>query len=354
MKILITGVAGFIGSNLAKALLDKGYEVVGLDNLSQGFLMNMAQFQCHPRFTFHESDIRDEKAVETATRDCDVVVHLAAFKIPRYSDALDTLLINSQGTDIVIKVAARHGAKVVVASTSDVYGKNPQIPFCEGSDLVIGQPQVKRWSYAISKMFEEQLLFAYHDRYGINGVCLRFFGGYGPNQNLSWWGGPQSVFIDASLDNKILPIHGDGLQTRSFTYISDHVDGIIAVIEKEEANNRVFNLGNTYEITIRNLAEEIWHLIHGDEPARIEYIPYATFGKYEDVIRRVPDITLARTLLGFQPKVDLCSGLKRTILWQIERRRALGIPTPDVEIHVEAYNGISQFNPEPVHYHPSV
>lgn len=341
MKILITGVAGFIGSNLAQALLERGHEVAGLDNLSQGFLMNMAQFQRHPRFTFYENDIRDEKAVEIAIRDCDVVVHLAAFKIPRYSDALDTLLINSQGTDTVLKVAACQKAKVVVASTSDVYGKNPQIPFCEDSNLVIGQPQVKRWSYAISKMFEEQLLFAYHDRFGIDGVCLRFFGGYGPNQNLSWWGGPQSVFIDAALDNKDIPVHGDGLQTRSFTYISDHVEGITAVIEKDEANNKVFNLGNTYEITIRGLAEEIWRLVHEEEPPKIEYIPYATFGKYEDVIRRVPDISLARTLLGFQPKVDLSTGLKRTILWQIERRRALGIPTPDVEIHEEVYNGIS-------------
>jgi UDP-glucose 4-epimerase len=354
MKILITGVAGFIGSNLAKALVDKGYEVAGLDNLSQGFLMNMAQFQCHPRFTFYENDIRDEKAVEIATRDCDVVVHLAAFKIPRYSDAMDTLLINSQGTDTVLKVAARHGAKVVVASTSDVYGKNPQVPFCEESNLVIGQPQVKRWSYAISKMFEEQLVFAYHDRYGINGVCLRFFGGYGPNQNLSWWGGPQSVFIDAALDNQVLPVHGDGSQTRSFTYISDHVDGIMAAIEKEEANNQVFNLGNTYEISIRGLAEEIWRLIHGDEPPKIECIPYATFGKYEDVIRRVPDINRARSLLGFEPKVDLHSGLTRTILWQVERRRAMGISTPDVKIQEESYNGISQPNTESVHYYSSL
>lgn len=332
MKVLITGVAGFIGSNLAKGLLEKGHEVVGLDNLSQGFLINMNEFMDHERFAFVQEDIRNENGVDRAMQGCDVVVHLAAYKIPRYSDALDTLLINSQGTDTIFKVAAHYKAKVVAASTSDVYGKNPQVPFAESSDLVVGHPSVKRWSYAISKMFEEQLLFAYHERFGIDGVCLRFFGGYGPNQNLTWWGGPQSVFIDCALDNKPIPLHGDGLQTRSFTYISDHVNGIIAAVESDAANNMVFNIGNTHEITIKGLAELIWRLIRGKEPINLEYIPYNTFGKYEDVIRRVPDISLARTLLGFEPKIDLETGLKRTIQWQIERRQALGSSTPEMQV----------------------
>ncbi len=339
MKILITGVAGFIGSNLAEALLKRGHQVAGLDNMSQGNPLNMDGIRDYHGFTFFQDDIRDERAVDYAMNGCDAVVHLAAYKIPRYSDALDTLLINSQGTDSVLKVSAEHKAKVVVASTSDVYGKNPNLPFSEESDMVIGRPQVKRWSYAISKMFEEQLLFAYHERYGIDVVALRFFGGYGPNQNLTWWGGPQSVFIDAALDDQVLPIHGDGMQTRSFTYISDHVDGIVAAIEKDEANNQVFNLGNTYEISIKQLAEQIWQLIREDEPVKIEFVPYATFGKYEDVVRRVPDISLAREKLGFQPKIDLISGLKLTIPWQIERRRALGISTPDFEIIDGVKNG---------------
>jgi len=148
MKVLITGVAGFIGSNLAKGLLEKGHDVVGLDNLSQGYLLNLDEFKDHRCFRFFQDDIRNEEAVDQAMRGCDVIVHLAAYKIPRYSDALDTLLINSQGTDTVFKVAARYKAKVVAASTSDVYGKNPQVPFSERSVLVIGQPAVKRWSYA--------------------------------------------------------------------------------------------------------------------------------------------------------------------------------------------------------------
>jgi UDP-glucose 4-epimerase len=134
------------------------------------------------------------------------------------------------------------------------------------------------------------------------------------------------------LDDKPIPLHGDGLQTRSFTYISDHVNGIIAAVELDTANNMVFNIGNTHEITIKALAEQIWGMIRGNEPIKLEYVPYNTFGKYEDVVRRVPDITQARHLLGFEPRVDLQTGLRATIKWQIERRRALGIETPEIRI----------------------
>ncbi len=333
MKILITGVAGFIGSNLAEELLKRGHSVRGYDNLSQGSELNMAAFAAHPQYSFVKADVRDEKAIDEALQGCDTVVHLAAYKIPRYSDALDTLLINSIGTNNVMQAAARLKARVVAASTSDVYGKNKQVPFSEDSDLVIGSPEVKRWSYAISKMFEEQLLFGYHERHGIDVVALRFFGGYGPNQSLSWWGGPQSVFINSAIDNEEIPLHGDGQQTRSFTYIDDHVAGVVAAIEKPEASNLAFNIGNTREITIEALARLIWKLIRGDEEPKIKLVPYSTFGKYEDVMRRVPNIARARKLLGFEPKVDLENGLKRTILWQIERRKQLGTPTPVLKLN---------------------
>jgi len=321
MKAMITGVAGFIGSNLAEVMLARGYEVVGVDNLSQGDLLNIEAFRYHERFQFHQADICDEAAMLELSAGCNVVVHLAAYKIPRYSDALDTLRVNAHGSESILKAASTHKFKFVAASTSDVYGKNPSVPFSEESALVMGNPDVRRWAYAISKMFEEQLAFAYHERYGIDVVMLRFFGGYGPNQNLTWWGGPQSVFINKALDDEMIPIHGDGQQTRSFTYISDHVDGILRAVEKPEANNHYFNIGNTYEITILDLARLIWRLVRGeDSTPKIEMIPYESFGKYEDVRRRIPDITKAQTLLGFQPLVDLETGLKQTIQWQIERR----------------------------------
>jgi len=332
MRILITGVAGFIGSNLAQALLDRSYQVVGVDNMSQGDKLNLASFINHPAFKMHYVDIRHKDAMVRAAHGCEVIVHLAAFKIPRYSDALDTLMINLLGSENVVQAALENGAKIVAASTSDVYGKNPKVPFKESSDLVMGNPDVKRWSYAISKMFEEQLLFAYHERYGIDVVAFRFFGGYGPNQNLTWWGGPQSVFINKALDDEEMEIHGDGRQTRSFTYISDHVDGIIRAVENPGANNLVFNLGNTREISIIDLSELIWRMIRGDEEPKLRLIPYSTFGKYEDVMRRIPDITRAREILSFDPKIDLEEGLKKTIHWQVERRRKLGIPTPDLNL----------------------
>jgi UDP-glucose 4-epimerase len=329
MRILVTGAAGFIGSNLVAELLRRDHSVVGFDNLSQGSRLNLADFSDHPSFDFREADIRDELAIRDAAEGCDTIVHLAAYKIPRYADAYETLMINGLGSEIVAQTAAQTGAKIVAASTSDVYGKNPQVPFSEDMDSVIGNPQVKRWAYAISKMFEEQLLLACHERFGIDVVLLRFFGGYGPNQNLTWWGGPQSVFIEKALDGEPLPVHGDGRQTRSFTYVTDHVAGIAAAVESSRADNLVVNIGAEEEISIRALAELIWRLVQGDdEPARIEEIPYASFGKYEDVVRRVPDISRARELLGFEPKVDLESGLRETIRWQAERRLLSPVVTP--------------------------
>jgi UDP-glucose 4-epimerase len=227
----------------------------------------------------------------------------------------------------VAHAARRQSARLVAASTSDVYGKNTALPFREDSDMVIGPPSVRRWAYAISKMYGEQLLLAVHERYGIDVVLLRFFGGYGPNQHRSWWGGPQAVFIDKALDNEPCEIHGDGQQTRSFTYVSDHVDGIIRAIESPAASNQVFNIGSTREITIEQLARLIWRLVRGDEEAKLKLVPYETFGRYEDVRRRLPDISLAESLLGYRPRVDLETGLQTTIRWQMERRRQTGVTT---------------------------
>lgn len=319
MKVMITGAAGFIGSNLASALLARGYTVVGIDNLSHGTLLNLANIQAHADFHFVEADVRDERALSRAAHGCDAIVHLAAYKIPRYGNAYDTLMVNAIGSGLVAQVAGKLGVKLVAASTSDVYGKNPSIPFSEESDSVIGSPGVRRWSYAVSKMFEEQLLFACRERFGIDVVALRFFGGYGPHQDLTWWGGPQAVFIENALDGRPLPVHGDGNQTRSFTYISDYVDGITAVLESAEANV-VVNMGSEEEISIRDLAALVWRLVRDEEEPMIELIPYETFGRYEDVRRRVPDLTRAKTLFGFDAKVTLQEGLRRTIEWQTERR----------------------------------
>lgn len=311
-KILITGVAGFIGANLAPRLLDAGYSVVGVDNLSYGSRRNMRDFIDHRAFDFIKADIRDEAAMETAMQGISQMVHLAAFKIPRYSDALDTLLVNGQGSHCLMELARRNQVRIIAASTADVYGKNPDVPFTEDSNMVLGSSHVRRWAYAVSKLYEEHLLLAYHERYNLPVVILRFFGGYGPHMNLSWWGGPVPVFLKAAMNRTPIPVHGDGTQTRSFTYISDYVDPIVTLLDKPEIDGEILNIGGTEEVTIRELAAAVWSTVQNDQP-QIDLIPYESFGRYEDCMRRQPDISRARKLLGYEPRVDLQDGLKRTV-----------------------------------------
>jgi UDP-glucose 4-epimerase len=313
--VLVTGVAGFIGSNLAQALLHRNYRIIGIDNLSQGYRRNIAAFGDTPAFRFHALDIRDTAALEPLADEADVIVHLAAYKIPRYGHALDTLQVNTHGMRNILTAAAKRGTRVVFASTSDVYGRNPDLPFHEGSDLWMGPSTVKRWAYAVSKIYDEHLCFAFQEETALPVVILRLFGGYGPNQNLTWWGGPQSVFTTAALRGEPMDIHGNGRQTRSFTYVSDIVDGIIRCVEDERAVGEVFNIGSTEEIAIIDLASLIWELAGTGEP-RYNMISYRTFGKYEDVVRRIPDPAKAQRLLGFTPKVGLREGLLTTIAWQ--------------------------------------
>jgi UDP-glucose 4-epimerase len=316
--VVVTGVAGFLGSNLLSELLTRGHEVIGIDNLSMGSLANIAPYMAHPGFRFIERDITHPSAFADLSGRIECLVHLAAFKIPRYGKAIDTLQINYRGTENALECAVRMGCKCVVASTSDVYGRSPELPFAETGDCVIGSSKVRRWAYAVSKLFDEHLAFAYQDSYGIPVTALRFFGSYGPNQHLSWWGGPQSVFIDAALRGEDIPVHGDGFQTRSFTYVTDTVAGIYAAMVRAEANGEIFNIGSTREITILDLARLIARLTNASAPPRIKFVPYESFTgqKYDDVRRRVPDVSLCERILGVRAQVGLEDGLMRTIAWQ--------------------------------------
>jgi UDP-glucose 4-epimerase len=324
MKVAVTGVAGFIGSNLAERLVGRGDVVHGIDDLSHGSLDNLAALDGNPRFTLVRASILDPGAVETVAEGADVLVHLAAGKIPRYGDALDTLVTNGEGGLRVLRACCdRQVRRMVLASTSDCYGRNPEVPFSEDSASVIGSPRVRRWSYAVSKMFEEQALFAFAERHGLEGVALRLFGGYGPRQNLTWWGGPQAVFIAAALKDEALEVHGTGRQTRSFTYVDDLVDGFVRAVDVPAAAGEVINIGSDREIAIEALARMVWRLVRDDEP-RIRFVPFASFGRYEDVERRIPDNGKAARLLGHRPKVTLEEGLPRTIAWQREAMRKAG------------------------------
>jgi UDP-glucose 4-epimerase len=318
LKVAVTGVAGFIGSNLAERLIARGDEVAGLDDLSHGSLENLALLDGHPRFRFHRGTILDSGDLAAVAKGADALVHLAAGKIPRYGDALDTLVINGEGGLGVLRSCRDHGVRrMVLASTSDCYGRNPDVPFSEESVSVIGGPHVRRWSYAISKMFEEQALLAFRERHKLEGVILRLFGGYGPRQNITWWGGPQSVFIGAALKGEPLELHGTGQQTRSFTYVSDMVEGFVRAVDVPGADGEMLNIGADREITIEGLARMVWGLVRDDEP-RLQKVPLATFGKYEDVQRRIPDNRRAASVLGYTPQITLEEGLPRTIAWQRE------------------------------------
>lgn len=318
-SVLVTGVAGFLGSNLLDLLLVEGHSVIGIDNLSMGSLDNIQAALGNERFQFVEADAMKFETFAAISADVDVIVHLAAFKIPRYGKAIDTLKVNYYCTENVLEFARQRDIKCVLASTSDVYGRNPKIPFSENeSDSVIGSSLSPRWAYAVSKLFDEHLALAYQDAYGFPVSLLRFFGSYGPRQHLSWWGGPPPVFIEAVLEDKVIPIHGDGQQTRSFTFVSDTVAGIYAATFRDEANGQILNIGHNEEITILELAERVKKISETPGDLKVEFVPYESFSgkKYEDVMRRVPDTTHSEKILGVRASVGLDEGLRQTIEWQ--------------------------------------
>lgn len=325
-KVLVTGAAGFLGSHLCDALLSHGHEVVGVDDLSHGNRDNLAEAGQNPNFSFHVVDIADSAKLRAVSKEVEVFAHLAAFKIPRYGNRLQTLRVNSEGILNILEMAAEQKAKFVFTSTSDVYGRNPAVPFSETSESVLGPSTVARWAYAGSKLFDEHLAWGFSEAHGVPVTILRIFGSYGPRQHLSWWGGPQSVFIDSILNSETIPIHGDGLQTRSFTYVVDTVAGILAALESSAANNQIINIGSTHEIRIVDLAKLIHRLSGTAEPLRLEFVPYKKISgqDYEDVRRRIPDVGKAERLLGFKANISLEEGLVRTIAWQRAVRSAEG------------------------------
>jgi UDP-glucose 4-epimerase len=315
--VAVTGAAGFIGSHVVDALMARGEQVIAIDNLSMGTFANLEHHATNPSFSFHQVDVTDAAAFRGVCHGVGALIHLAAFKIPRYGKTLDTLRINGVGAENALEISREQGCKLLLASTSDVYGRNPHVPFAETHDSVYGPSSVRRWAYAVSKLYEEHLCFAYREAYGLDFVILRFFGSYGPRQHLTWWGGPQSVFIQAVLEDREVEIHGDGQQTRSFTYISDTTRGIMAALDTPAAVGEVLNLGSTEEVTILELAHRIKRLSDTRGDLKVRMIPYEQLGGgYQDVMRRVPDGTKAERLLAFKAEVPLDEGLLKTIAWQ--------------------------------------
>lgn len=313
-KVLITGVAGMIGSHLLDNLLGKGYEVIGIDNLKVGNIKNIEHNSGNKNFKFIKADILDINSLNRIVKGIDAIVHLAASKkIGERGDAFNTLRVNADGARNILESARKKKIKVVFASTSDVYGASKDLPFRENGELVIGSPTAKRWAYAASKIYGEQLAFAYYKEFGVPVVIIRYFGGFSPRASFTWSGGHVPMFIDAILDDKEVIIHGDGKQTRSMAYVDDLIDGTVLAMESRKAVGEIFNIGNDEEISVIDTAYLI-KKIAGKRKIKIRYIPFRdVFGAYNEIMRRIPDLTKAKNILGYRPRISLEAGIRRTI-----------------------------------------
>lgn len=315
-KIFITGIAGFIGSNLAESLLKDGHEVIGVDDLSSGKQENIERLDGMKtkKFSFHKMDIR-ENEIEKLMEGCDLIIHLAAHKIPRYGGTYNSLRVNIFGTYNIFRCAK--GIPVILASTSDVYGKLDKIPFKEDDNLVLGSSECRRWSYAASKMIDEHFAFAFKERFNQDFNIIRFFNIYGEYCSLNWTGGAVPQIIGRALRNEEIEVHGDGKQTRCYVHVSDIINGLRKLIDSD-VKNEILNIGSVNLISVNKLVSLIYDLIGVKKSDRkIKYIPYKKFfGKYEDVRERKPDISKIKKLLNWEPSINLKEGLRRTIEWQ--------------------------------------
>ena len=306
MEALVTGGAGFIGSHLSERLLEKGWDVSVIDDLSTGRMSNIEQILDNQRFRFIEGSVRDTKAMEPLAAECDAIFHLAAaVGVQLIVDKpVHTIETNIHGTEVVLDVANRFKKKVLIASTSEVYGKNEQVPFEEDDDTLWGSTRFSRWSYACSKAIDEFLAFAYHDQFGLDVVIARIFNTIGPRQ-VGQYGMVVPRFVQWALKNEPVLIYGDGRQSRCFGFVGEVAEGLIGLISNDNSAGRVYNIGSDEEITIEGLAD----LVIAKTGSRSEkrFVPYEqAYGKeIDDMARRVPSLERIRKRIGYEPKVNL-------------------------------------------------
>lgn len=306
MKILITGGAGFIGSHLVEYFINHKDHVVVLDDLSTGSMSNINKYLDHDRFTFVEGSILDKGLVQKLVYDVDHVIHMAAvvgiFKI--MEDPISSFKINLDGTHNILEACKNANVPVLIASTSETYGKNYSDAISEDADRTYGPAYKSRWSYAESKALDEMFAQEYHRRYGLEVRIVRLFNTVGPRQ-VGRYGMVVPRFIEAAINNKPIPVFGNGMQTRCFSHISDVVRGIIAILNSEEAVADPVNIGNNEEMSILELANLVVKKLGSS--STIEMIPYSVAYKdgYEDMMRRVPDISKAYRLTGWKPEKNI-------------------------------------------------
>ena len=306
MRTLVTGGAGFIGSHLAHALLEAGHDVFVLDDLSTGSIDNIEPLKSHLRFDYSIDTITNEAAVSEQVDRCDVVYHLAAAVGVRLiiEAPVRTIETNVAGTELVLRHAARKRKLAVIASTSEVYGKSTTVPFKETANLVLGATHQHRWAYACSKAIDEFLALAYWKEQGLPVIVLRLFNTVGPGQT-GRYGMVIPNFVRQALAHEPITVFGSGTQSRCFGYVGDVVRGMMALATEPHSVGEVFNLGNDHEITILALAELVRTLTNSD--SKIVTIPYdeAYESGFEDMPRRVPDLTKVSNLVGYKPRVQL-------------------------------------------------
>jgi UDP-glucose 4-epimerase len=314
MRVLITGGAGFVGSHLSEAFLERGDEVFILDDLSTGSIDNIVHLKAHPRFHYTIESVTNEPVLAELIDRCDVVVHLAAAVGVKLivEQPVHTIETNVHGTEVVLKHANKKKKLVLIASTSEVYGKSADVPFQEDADLVLGATAKHRWAYACSKLIDEFLALAYWKERKLPVIIVRLFNTVGPRQT-GRYGMVIPNFVRQALAGQPITVFGDGTQSRSFTYVGDVVSAMVALIGEPRAVGQVFNIGNGREISINDLAERIKTLT--GSASEIVRIPYdqAYEAGFEDMPRRVPDIGRARALVGYTPTVELDEILSRVI-----------------------------------------
>jgi len=315
-RVLVTGGAGFIGSHLVERLLEQDAAVTVLDDLSTGTERNLAAQISNPGLTFIRGTVLDHDLVDELVAQSSLVFHLAAAVGVRYivEDPLGSVLTNVRGTEYVLESAHRHKRRTVLASTSEVYGRSKAVPFTEDGPRVLGPTWIHRWSYATAKSLDEHLAFAYAER-GLPVSIVRFFNSYGPRIDERGYGSVIARFASQALAGQTITVHGNGQQSRSFTFVADTVDGTMLAASKPEAIGKVFNIGRAEETTILALAQRIRAML--GSRSEIEFVPYESFYPpgFQDTPRRVPDVSRAQTTLGFTAKVSLEEGLMSTLTW---------------------------------------
>ena len=299
---LITGGAGFIGGHLAEALLASGHRVTAIDNLSTGSLANVAGLRGKPGFHFVRADIRNEMVLEQHASRADIIVHLAAAVGVRLivERPVETLETNITGTEVALKAALRYGCRILLASTSEVYGKGVKIPFAEEDDVLLGTTDKARWAYAATKMIDEFLALAYAQEYGLEVIPVRLFNTVGPRQT-GEYGMVVPRFVRQAMRGEPLTVYGDGTQRRSFCHVADVVQALCALCAHPGAHGRVYNVGATNEISMAELAKRV--NAKAGNAAGLRLVPYAEAyaSGFEDMLRRVPDITRVQSLIGWKP-----------------------------------------------------